>query len=398
MQIPVSCPLLAMLTLGCAIGESTATRFTATDSAGVELQVSTASQWEEGAGWRLAAEPTLQIGALDGAPEYLFDRISDVRPLNDGGILAVNGGTAEIRIYDASGAHVRTMGRQGEGPGEFQGIASVVAQGDSLLVFDNWLRRISIFGNDGKLRGTITLTGEGGGRALMTYRLADASPAGNVLIARGGFLGMTNTPGVRRDTVPTLLYGTDGMLLDTIAEYTGTYNFEVPQQVVGPILFASSSSGTARDGRIYMTDGGSMEVRVYGTTDGLQRILRIVEAPRPVSAAAAAALKARRLERAAEMPAQFRDALEQWPHAEHMPRIQGMLLDDEGNLWVDEYRENADTASHVSYVFAPDGRWLGTVQMPAQFELRAVSRGQAIGVWKDPDTDVQYVRTYDLIR
>jgi hypothetical protein len=49
-------------------------------------------------------------------------------------------------------------------------------------------------------------------------------------------------------------------------------------------------------------------------------------------------------------------------------------------------------------VFAPDGRWLGTVQMPAQFELRAVSRGQAIGVWKDPDTDVQYVRTYDLIR
>ena len=109
-------------------------------------------------------------------------------------------------------------------------------------------------------------------------------------------------------------------------------------------------------------------------------------------------VKERRMALMADAEARFRDALEQLPHAEHMPRIQSMLLDDEGNLWVDEYRERFDTTPRASYVFAPDGRWLGTVQMPPHFELKAVSRGQALGVWKDPDTEVQFVRAYDITR
>ena len=390
---------IASLTTACGMGETTATRFTASDSAGVQLQVSTTPDWDENKRWQLASEPALQIGALDGPPEYLFDRIGDVRLLGDGGILVVNHGSTEIRVYDAAGAYLRTIGARGDGPGEFQGISNVLPQGDSLFVFDGRLRRVSIFGVDGSLRATRQLTGEGGGRALMTYRLAHAGMHGFIMIARGGFLGMTGQPGVRRDTVPTLLYNLAGTLTDTIGEFSGTDNFEVPQQIIGPVLFASSSSGTAHDGYLYMTDGGSMEVRVYGVRDGLQRIVRIAEEPRAVTAAEAAALKAARIERAgADMPPQFRDALEQFPHAETMPRISGLLVDDEVNLWVDEYRESSDTTPRTSYVFAPDGRWLGTVNMPPSFRLEGVSRGQAIGVWTDPDTDVQFIRVYDISR
>lgn len=236
------------------------------------------------------------------------------------------------------------------------------------------------------------------GRELMVYAFADATPAGYTMIARGGFPAMTNRAGIRRDTLPTVFYSSDGTKRDTIAEYGGTQNFEVPQVIVGQILFASASSGTARDGEIYMTDGGAMEVRVYEVTGALERVLRIMEEPRPVTDEQVRDAKDRRLALMADADARFREAVEQLPHAEHMPRIAGMLLDDANNLWVDEYRERSDTTSHTSYVFAPDGRWLGTVAMPRHFELKAVSRGQAYGVWKDPETEVQFVRVYDITR
>jgi hypothetical protein len=51
----------------------------------------------------------------------------------------------EVKVYDSNGRFLRTIGRSGEGPGEFMGIAKVIATpGDSLVVLDQVQARYSI--------------------------------------------------------------------------------------------------------------------------------------------------------------------------------------------------------------------------------------------------------------
>jgi hypothetical protein len=51
-----------------------------------------------------------------------------------------------VGVYDATGRFLRTLGRPGEGPGEFRYAWNVmVLPGDTILVFDSYLRRYTIF-------------------------------------------------------------------------------------------------------------------------------------------------------------------------------------------------------------------------------------------------------------
>jgi hypothetical protein len=58
---------LALLALtGCAASEAADERFTARDSAGIRIAESRTPQWEDSAAWRLAAQPSLSIGVVEG--------------------------------------------------------------------------------------------------------------------------------------------------------------------------------------------------------------------------------------------------------------------------------------------------------------------------------------------
>ncbi|HEX7118291.1 MAG TPA: 6-bladed beta-propeller [Longimicrobiales bacterium] len=105
---------------------------------------------QEPAVWRLSAEPLLQIGVVEGAPEYqLFRAVSSVR-LGDGRIAVLNAGSHELRFYDAEGRFVASVGRRGKGPGEFLAPARLYRMAaDSLMVFDRANVRFSVHAPDG---------------------------------------------------------------------------------------------------------------------------------------------------------------------------------------------------------------------------------------------------------
>ncbi len=60
-------------------------------------------------------------------------RESETVRLGDGRIVAANSGMLEIRYYDPEGRHLLTVGRNGEGHGEFRTISSIWALRDHLL-------------------------------------------------------------------------------------------------------------------------------------------------------------------------------------------------------------------------------------------------------------------------
>ncbi len=80
-----------------------------------------------------------QRGRLVGADPYsMFGIIKDVAIDKEGRVVVLDFSYQEIRLFDRSGTFVTTVGRQGEGPGEFVQAGQLqLADNDTLYVYDN---------------------------------------------------------------------------------------------------------------------------------------------------------------------------------------------------------------------------------------------------------------------
>jgi hypothetical protein len=91
----------------------------------------------------LRAGPT--IGAQSG-PQYelLLERaVFAVAP--SGNLLLAQPDRGEVREFGRDGVWIRTLGRRGRGPGEFQSISDIRTLGDSMWIADAALRRVTLF-------------------------------------------------------------------------------------------------------------------------------------------------------------------------------------------------------------------------------------------------------------
>ncbi len=83
--------------------------------------------------------------------EYLFSAPNLVRTDSQGNIYVHDSRRADIRVFDASGRYVSTIGSRGEGPGEMRDIIGIHVDGqDRLIVADRISARFTIFTNLGK--------------------------------------------------------------------------------------------------------------------------------------------------------------------------------------------------------------------------------------------------------
>ena len=111
---------------------------------------------EEGL-WALREEANVaiakerQIGELDGPEEFLFVYITDVAVNSKGDFYVADRMLNEVRKFNKDGEYLLTVGRFGQGPGEFQSIQIVCVNNlNELIVFDAGLGRISVFSDSGE--------------------------------------------------------------------------------------------------------------------------------------------------------------------------------------------------------------------------------------------------------
>lgn len=96
--------------------------------------------------------PTLIIGREDD-PDHEFLGISAAHRLPNGEF-AIADRLPAVRLFDAGGRLVRTLGREGEGPGEFRRVTGLFQAGDTLTVFDSNLQRLTRYLASSTLLGT----------------------------------------------------------------------------------------------------------------------------------------------------------------------------------------------------------------------------------------------------
>lgn len=122
-------------------------------------------------GWQLT--PVVSIGPRSvrerETPDE-FGRVSAVALGPGGTVFVADAANSEIRVFGLDGAHLRTFGRGGEGPGEFASIYSIAWVGNRLLTYDPHPGRIGEFSAEGEWLGQRrTAGGMTGSAAFMRF-------------------------------------------------------------------------------------------------------------------------------------------------------------------------------------------------------------------------------------
>ena len=92
--------------------------------------------------WRLAKSPLFRVGH-DGAE--VLHRVGGAVVLGNGSVVVSDSGNRRLLVLDATGRVSATLGRQGDGPGEFQSIDRISAIGDTVVAFDGSLHRGTVW-------------------------------------------------------------------------------------------------------------------------------------------------------------------------------------------------------------------------------------------------------------
>lgn len=154
--------LSALFISGCSSGGQGGTSATwqaAYDSIGDTVVVRTLS----GSVWRETAQlvPTVSIGMLNGPDEYIFGQVVSLARAEDGTIYVMDRQVPALRVYDSDGTYRATLGRGGEGPGEYKqpdGGLNVLSDG-RVVLRDPGNARIQVFSPHGEALDTWRLRG-----------------------------------------------------------------------------------------------------------------------------------------------------------------------------------------------------------------------------------------------
>ena len=108
--------------------------------------------WADTNGWKLVYERTVQ--PKDGSAGELGEP-SYATLLRDGRLLVTEEKPIALRLYDATGKYLRTLGREGAGPGEYKRPYAALYR-DTLVFHDPQLSRGTVMTLDGKLIRSFT--------------------------------------------------------------------------------------------------------------------------------------------------------------------------------------------------------------------------------------------------
>ena len=394
--------LVIIAAVGACASEAVEEAFNVTDSAGVSIAVSHAPLWPEGRGWRLEGQPSVLIGGGITDTTAIVGPIAGAMRLPDGRILVADEGATRLRWFADDGTILQSVGRQGEGPGEFRRLESLLHAGDTIAVYDGRTGQVSLFSMDGAFARKIRLSIPPGGYfgPKPVGRLATGEWISRVdMVAR-----MDGVSGVIRDSTHVWLNETSGTLAKHVSAVPGPELMKVfvDGEFSGSrALLGHRTTIRFHDGALWAGTGDAFQVDQVNLNGETHRSVRLAVAPAPVSAAEIDALIDSAKSRYAGMSdPRWKDAftrtLEAAPRPTVKPAYSTFTFDDAANLWIERYGAGPELPSSW-VVIDTAGRWLGDVTLPPGFEPTHIGTDEVLGIWTDPD-GLQRVVGYPLIR
>jgi hypothetical protein len=378
----------------------------------------------------IAQPPVLSVGLSEGDEAYQLFRVRSAFLLESGGLVVANEGTSDLRYYDAHGQHIRTVGRKGRGPGEFESLWYARAmRGDTVVTWDPDQRRVSFFDEDGDLVDEVTIDlsshfVEVGGLST------PASPA-EMVARRDGLLffqpgaptwlltgymsdGMyrpreTPAEGVFRVTNTLFVVNRGGDVVETLGPVPGSEWFVTDG--IRQILFFGAWLHMAAGRETFVVGAGKPYAFSVLSAEGG---LRLADTGIPEVPLTDAAWEERLRLAMPRTPDQARvERLRAMPKPETMPAYAALLIDDEDRVWVQEF--DAERSGRVVpytvgmspdrlggvgdlqrwSVFDPSGALIGRLSLPSNVRITDIARGHLTTVVHD-ELGVERVQIFAL--
>lgn len=338
-----------------------------------------------------------RVGGL-AAPEWA----QFVRPIQmgfdgAGNLHVLDPEVGRVVVIDAGGDLVRTVGRKGEGPGEFQIPSDLVVWRDGrFAVADQGHGAYQLFGLDGQLERFVRMSTASGQAGMAAARKAvRADPAGGAVIAEGAGMGAilfsVFAEEFEGETVDVT--GEDGKLerLDLSGEVAAAESIArarliAPEtmEVEAPYFAPVVVWDVLPDGTIGYFDSTAYEINLVGADGGSMGVLTRPVRPEAVTARIRSAVIEHllaeldeRLEEAMEemeellgpgameaMPEVRKEQQEEIRNQEFYPEIpvlRGLRATWDGSFWVQRRGEDPWDDKGPIDVLGPDGAYMGTL-------------------------------------
>ena len=352
--------------------------------------------------WTLSERETT-IGSVDD-PAYVFGPIAHMALGPDGLLYSTHAGEGQVRRWTADGTPAGSLGRRGEGPGEFQYPYMLGFHGDSLWVWDILANRASYFDLAGGFLGSSSSGPNAGGggdpflRPVAPLRdgtFMGLTPPMSTAIARGD---LTETPYMRMDP--------EGRGLDLI----WTQRWERRDVFGGTSLslpFGDADlSGFGKRGLLVVerrtwTGEGNADVRISEIAfDGDTVFTAIVPyEPVPLEAERFDSVVTAWIEgagrgaaRGAELEAAYRPA--------YLPAVRNFVAAEDGTIWLQRFDPVVSDAGenvHEWWVLNGEGNPVARALTPVDLEVRLITGDAVWGIVRD-DLDVEYIVRHRLLK
>lgn len=352
-----------------------------------------------------SVEEDLSLGRAFGDSALEFGFITDITQGPWGRIYLADAQALRVSVHDSTGSLVRTLGREGEGPGEFSGPMRLSRRpDDSVRVFDLALWRETVFDTTGRHAGTTTLPqrprfgqipaveydGEGG-----IYNLGYGEFRESLLESLGG-----QVEGVGRGRLTLDRWQRNRGEWITLARvpsirvyFSGGGLRDAP--------FAPRPLWDAASGGVWYADSRHYRLtRLSAAGDTVCRVHVDAEPPRVSRGDRDAYLEGDDL---ADLPDDRRRRVLQrrreMPIPDHRPVLEELVAAPGGGMWVRPSPEtwNAPPDTVAWHVFSGRGEPVARVRLPRGFHPMRVQPDAVLGV-RETDTGVDQVVRYAVIR
>lgn len=342
-----------ILGAGCVEGGSPPEMRVETTASGIPWVHNTgAGSWEEGEEWTLTEG--LRVGTVEGESAQQFGRIWAFVPVGDS-LAVLDGQAQEVRLFDPTARHLRTIGRPGEGPGEFRRAEGVtVDDRGHLWVLDGRGGRIHEFTLAGEaLRslphipgGTSGLTGETRIGTSVLEWIFD-SPNRDYTT---GFLGS-------QARYRPVLIDTATHVADTLPEVVVEYRMSGTNRV--PLTASFQLTGGTDPEEFWFTHPTEYTVHRRSLHGDTILILSLDDAvPASVSGQEADSVARGDPMLRAAVPDQF-------------PAIDHIMTDRAGHLLVFPHLEGVPRLKFMDVFLEASGEYLGRVELPFAMQRRS---------------------------
>lgn len=307
-------------------------------------------------------EEELSVGEAEGRKEYMLSRIIDIAVDSNGNIYAADRKENHIKVFDRNGRHVRTIGRPGQGPGEFDLVSRIqITPQDELMVYDRRAFKLTFFSLDGSYLRTVLLKG------VQALRISK-NTEGNYFVGTVVFQRRYDT-NTFRSSSEVREYDSDFRLIKTLAKD----KFRDANVPLRPSLLARFPSSSL----VVCGFTDSYEFQIISLEGKIVR--KVFKEYEPIEISEEEKEK-RGLAGEKKVPGYF-------------PAFEDFSMDKEGRIFAQTFERHADGNKFYYDVFDPEGKYIAKIPLNA---LPQYWKKEKMYTIEEDEQGYQYIKRYKI--